>query len=526
MDGAPVNGSVNNPQNDSQASKKDAYGDSAAAALDLFAEKARLRRKLSEQGLQNWASESELGSELGRQGPPDNPHEISPTHAPVSEATTVHPSQSQTSQNSYQTGNGNPYTPYPGQTNGLSSPRATSAISRARATDTSYQAPGTQQPNAPAQVDAPGKSGLSKLLFWQKSNHNLPSQAALPAGQAGILPYTPGQPGIGQSTAQPVTYPPNTHPPNTGIEGLDPNDPNFPSTPGIPQPPPPPRLWEKQPYSLIVHLAAIAGTVTGAWFFGILVAQFLPGNMAKPPLQEAFLRKSSRLTQRLWHFPKLWHTPTAHTRIEAIPLPETGPVLAPVSLSPIERQPLIDELNAIETEVITLDRRIQTLEKRLGKPPYQGADIDTRLNALRDAIDPPKRASAQPDYTPEPQNPADTLLEVAKLQITLPSDALFTPGQAQLKEAKLLNQVLDQLVNYPKATIVIRSHSDDQAKAKDSRAYTLEQANALGTYLQATLPGKHRWVTIGAGQSQPIADNDDAASRQQNRRIEILVDTR
>lgn len=287
-----------------------------------------------------------------------------------------------------------------------------------------------------------------------------------------------------------------------------------------------PRFWQKQPYSAIAHIAALSGTVTAAWLLGVLVAQLVPGNFAKPPLQEAFLRRSSRLTSRLWHFPQLWHTPTAEIRVEAIPLPETGPVLTPIDLPPLEKQPLIDELNNIETEIITLDRRLQTLEERLGKPPYQGADVENRVNSLRAAIDPPVRAQTEPDYEPVPYNPSDDLLEVAKLKIVLPSDALFAPGQSDLKEADLLNQVLDQLVNYPEASILIRSYSDNQAGAIASREYTLAQANALRDYLQTALPGQYRWVTLGGGQSQPATSNDDAASRQRNRRIEISVDAR
>ncbi len=287
-----------------------------------------------------------------------------------------------------------------------------------------------------------------------------------------------------------------------------------------------PRFWQKQPYSAIAHIAALSGTVTAAWLLGLLVAQLVPGTPAKPPLQEAFLRKSSRLTSRLWHFPQLWHTPTAEIRVEAIPLPETGPVLTPIDLPPLEKQPLLDELNNIETEIITLDRRLQTLEERLGKPPYQGADIENRVNSLRAAIDPPVRAQTEPDYEPVPHNPNDDLLEVAKLKIVLPSDALFAPGQSDLKEADLLDQVLDQLVNYPEASILIRSYSDNQAGAIASREYTLAQANALRDYLQTALPGQYRWVTLGGGQSQPITSNDDVASRQRNRRIEISVDTR
>ncbi|MEL6816707.1 MAG: OmpA family protein, partial [Cyanobacteria bacterium J06598_3] len=351
----------------------------------------------------------------------------------------------------------------------------------------------------------------SKLLFWKKA----PPQSAT---------EMPGNGSVGWPAG---STPADGFPEGGFPEGTLPAE-GFPAGEAFPvASAPPPRLWQSQPYNVIAYTLAIAGTVTGAWFFGILVAQFLPGNITQPPLQEALLRKSSRLARSLWNLPELWQTPTAQTRIEAIPLPETGPVLAPISLSPIERQPLIDELNAIETEIITLDRRLQGLEKKLGKPPYQGADIDNRVKALRGAIDPlPRGDSPRASYTPTPQNPVEVLLEVAEVKITLPSDALFMPGQAQLREAALLNQVLDQLVNYPEATIVVRSYSDDQANALDSRGYTLTQANALGDYLQSALPSQHRWVTIGAGRSEPVVSNDNEVSRQQNRRIEILVDTR
>ena len=298
------------------------------------------------------------------------------------------------------------------------------------------------------------------------------------------------------------------------------------STIFMPAPPPQKEWWKKQPYDAIAHVAIVSGALTLAWLFGILAAQILPGNITKPPIQETVLRKSSRLVSRLWNFRQLWHTPTAETRIEAIPLPNTEPVTEPVKLPPIERQPLIDELNAIETEILTLDRRMAALEKQLGRPPYKGADIDNRVNSLRTAIDPPVRSPAEPSYEPTPTDPNDALLDVAKLRITLPSDALFTPGQSDLKENPLLNQVLDQLVNYPEATVIIRSFSDDQADVLASRKYTVAQADVLSGYLKGSLPEGYRWVVLGGGRSQPVASNEDELGRQKNRRIEILVDTR
>ncbi|MGB3788762.1 MAG: OmpA family protein [Phormidesmis sp.] len=289
---------------------------------------------------------------------------------------------------------------------------------------------------------------------------------------------------------------------------------------------PTPRIWQKQPYVAIAHLLAMSGTLVAGWLFGILIAQLIPGDIKTPPLQESLLRKTSRLSSRLWHFNQLWRTPTAEVRIEAVPIPSTAPVAKSIALTPIERQPLIDELNSIETEILTLDRRVQALEKRLGSPSYEGADIDTRVNTLRNAIDPPIRPEIEPTYKPTPVGPSGTLLEVARLKMTLPSDALFEPGQSSLKDDALLSQVLDQLVNYPESTVLIRSYSDDRADAIAARDYTLAQANAIATYLQAALPTAHRWVTIGSGQAQPVTANDTPPERQRNRRIEILVDTR
>ncbi len=328
----------------------------------------------------------------------------------------------------------------------------------------------------------------------------------------------------------PFAQPAASAPQYSGSPPANPNE-----TPGVyssadvavpPLAPPPPRFWEKQPYSAIAHVAALCGAITAAWLLGLMVAQIAPGNFAKPPLQEALLRKSSRLTSRLWHFPQLWQSPTAEIRIEAIPLPETGPVLTPIDLPPLEKQPLIDELNSIETEVITLDRRLQALEERLGRPPYRGTEIESRINSLRAAIDPPPRPQVEPSYDPVPQDPSEELLEVAKLKIILPSDALFAPGQSAIKDAAPLDQVLDQLVNYPESSILIRSYSDNQAGAIASRDYTLAQASALSDFLETALPGEYRWVALGGGQSQPVASNDDAVGRQRNRRIEIFVDTR
>lgn len=404
----------------------------------------------------------------------------------------------------------------------------------------------------PSSSDKPRKHPLAWLMPWrsrEKTAQRLAQTPPLPsvespfAGTAGPPPNAsyPLQNGERRPSRLDGIYPEGRYPNGKFVEGPPEGLPEGPFegpltsptadwnpdlTPDS-APSPAPKFWERQSYAFLAHFFLAGGAVTLAWFVGILVAQILPGRFSAPPLQESFLRKSSRLTHRLWHFPRLWHTPTTQVRIDAIPLPETGPVLGPVVLSPIEKQPLVDELNAIETEILTLDRRLQALEKRLGSPPYQGTGIESRIDTMRTAVDPPVRSVMAPQpYEPIAREPNDALLDVAKLAITLPSDALFSPGEPSLKDTALLERVLDQLVDYPEATISVRVHSDDQVSAIASREYTLAQADTLARYLQRSLPISHRWIPVGMGAAQPAAEGTDAVERQRNRRVEILVDTR
>ncbi len=369
----------------------------------------------------------------------------------------------------------------------------------------------------------PSAARESELFVHPFSNATPPTAASPTDSRYDLRPLPNPPPASGSATPVNPFVDPSLDP----SRNFNPN-PSSPAFEQLPEPAvePAPRIWQKQPYAAIAHLLAIGGTLIAGWCFGVLAAQILPGNIQTPPLQESLLRRTSRLSSRLWHFNQLWQSPTAEVRVEAVPIPSTAPVAKPVALTPIERQPLIDELNSIETEVLTLDRRIETLEQRLGNPPYEGADIDTRLNTLRNVIDPPVRPEIEPSYKPTATDPGDTLLAVARLKMTMPSDALFEPGQSSLKDDALLNQVLDQLVNYPESTVIVRSYSDDRADAIAARDYTLAQANAIATYLQSALPTPHRWVTIGNGQAQPLTANDTPTERQRNRRIEFLVDTR
>jgi OOP family OmpA-OmpF porin len=88
----------------------------------------------------------------------------------------------------------------------------------------------------------------------------------------------------------------------------------------------------------------------------------------------------------------------------------------------------------------------------------------------------------------------------------------------------ILDDVALQMRNNPRATAVITGHSDSSGSAEVNDRMSQERADNAETYLVDThgIEGD-RIDTVSAGSSQPIADNDTAEGRLQNRRIVVVV---
>ncbi|HEX2526391.1 MAG TPA: OmpA family protein, partial [Geminicoccus sp.] len=102
---------------------------------------------------------------------------------------------------------------------------------------------------------------------------------------------------------------------------------------------------------------------------------------------------------------------------------------------------------------------------------------------------------------------------------------LFAVDQATLTVGGLreVNRVASALRDFPEARAIIEGHTDSTG----SDAYNLElsdrRANAVRAELVAAGVDPARLVARGMGESYPKAPNDTAAGRQQNRRVEVIV---
>lgn len=108
--------------------------------------------------------------------------------------------------------------------------------------------------------------------------------------------------------------------------------------------------------------------------------------------------------------------------------------------------------------------------------------------------------------------------------ITL-GDVLFDRGRAQLKPASMRNiqKLVDFLKQNPQRKILIEGYTDSTGSDSFNQQLSEQRANAVRTVLTDHGIADDRIMTRGYGKAFPVADNDTAANRQMNRRVEIIL---
>jgi outer membrane protein OmpA-like peptidoglycan-associated protein len=110
------------------------------------------------------------------------------------------------------------------------------------------------------------------------------------------------------------------------------------------------------------------------------------------------------------------------------------------------------------------------------------------------------------------------------LVLTL-GDVLFTTGRADLKPGATgnLNKLVAFLNEYPERTAAIQGYTDSVGSQDYNQSLSERRADSVKSYLAGQGIGSIRLSASGRGQNDPVADNDSAAGRQQNRRVEVLI---
>ena len=104
-------------------------------------------------------------------------------------------------------------------------------------------------------------------------------------------------------------------------------------------------------------------------------------------------------------------------------------------------------------------------------------------------------------------------------------DVLFAPGRAEVGPGaqRSIDKLAEFLRAYPKRNVVIEGHTDNLGNEDFNIKLSQQRADAVRDLLTARGISPQRIRTKGYGPKFPVVDNDSAAGRQQNRRVEVVV---
>lgn len=105
------------------------------------------------------------------------------------------------------------------------------------------------------------------------------------------------------------------------------------------------------------------------------------------------------------------------------------------------------------------------------------------------------------------------------------SDVLFSTGKADVKPGSIVNiqRLAERLNQEPERTIVIEGHTDSTGSVDLNNRLSQQRADAVKFELAKAGVAASRITSFGKGQSFPIASNNTQEGRQQNRRVEVIL---
>jgi OOP family OmpA-OmpF porin len=123
------------------------------------------------------------------------------------------------------------------------------------------------------------------------------------------------------------------------------------------------------------------------------------------------------------------------------------------------------------------------------------------------------------------QQVTDLQGELDSLAAELKETVVFATGSAELSDAARasLDKVVEAMARYPLPVVEISGHTDDRGDAGANQALSEERAAAVEAYLISQGVDAERLASRGAGESEPVASNDTAEGRGENRRVQLIA---
>jgi len=119
----------------------------------------------------------------------------------------------------------------------------------------------------------------------------------------------------------------------------------------------------------------------------------------------------------------------------------------------------------------------------------------------------------------------DVQREGDQIALRMPAGITFDTGQAAIKPQfyPILDDIGGTLSQYESTIVHIAGHTDSTGAADYNQQLSVNRARSVRDYLIGQGIVSERIHTTGYGETVPIASNETAAGRAQNRRVEIRL---
>ena len=109
------------------------------------------------------------------------------------------------------------------------------------------------------------------------------------------------------------------------------------------------------------------------------------------------------------------------------------------------------------------------------------------------------------------------------IQLVMPGNITFATGRYEIKQDfyGVLDSVATVLTEFNRTAIKVAGHTDSTGSASLNQTLSEQRAESVRSYLLNRKVAAGRVQAVGYGPRYPVASNETAAGREQNRRVEL-----
>jgi outer membrane protein OmpA-like peptidoglycan-associated protein len=186
----------------------------------------------------------------------------------------------------------------------------------------------------------------------------------------------------------------------------------------------------------------------------------------------------------------------------------------------VENQELRQENEANALRAADMEEEIRALDERLGGATAERTALVQRLEAqarIKEQFEAIEQMFAR-DEARVFREGENVILRLVGLN--------FDSGKSEIKQENLnlLAKVERAIDVFPRSELIIEGHTDSYGSDEMNQTLSQNRAEAVQQYMiNAMRLPSYRLIATGYGETNPIANNETASGRAQNRRIDIVI---